>query len=49
MRKLPKVREDLKTKFKENQIAREKLNLLQGGDGTGNDGGGDGSTGTWDS
>lgn len=49
MRQLPKVRKDLKTNFKEDQIACEKLNRLQGGDGTGDgdDGGGEGGTGTW--
>jgi hypothetical protein len=44
MRHLPKVRIDLKSNFKEDQIAREKMNYLQGGDngsGDGNDDGGE--------
>jgi hypothetical protein len=38
MRHLPKVRIDLKSNFKEDQITREKLNYLQGGDGGSGDG-----------
>lgn len=45
MKHLPKVRIDLNSNFKEDQIAREKLYYLHGGDGGtgggGNDGGGD--------
>ena len=32
---MPKVREDLKTKFQNDEIERSKLNYLKGGDGTG--------------
>jgi len=46
MRHLPKVRIDLKSNFKEDQIAFEKLNYLQGGDGQGGDGNDDGGEGT---
>ena len=46
MRHLPKVRKDLKSNFKEDQIEREKLNYLQGGDGPGGDGNGDGGEGS---
>jgi hypothetical protein len=46
MRHLPKVRIDLKSNFKEDQIAPEKLNYLQGGDGPGGDGNGDGGEGS---
>jgi len=47
MRQMPKVREDLKTKFQNDQIEDNKLNYLQGGDGggSGDDDGAEGSTG----
>ena len=51
MRQLPKVRKDLKTNFKNDEIEIKKLNYLQGGDGTGggdgDDNGGQGGSGTW--
>lgn len=49
MRQLPKVRKDLNTNFKSDQIESMKMNYLHGGDGTG-DGNGDGDeggNGTW--
>jgi hypothetical protein len=46
MRHLPKVRIDLKSNFKEDQIALEKMNFLQGGDGGSGDGNNDGGEGT---